>query len=84
MLSYVALSCPKLPCVALIPYIALRVALSYLGLYCSKAESKVSVVGWWLCKPIFMSNPKPSCFGLLLGWLAVAWLAFGVMTTSWG
>jgi len=27
-----------------------------------------------------MSNPQPSCFGLLLGWVAVAWLGFGVMT----
>ena len=35
--------------------------------------------GWW-CKPIFMSNPQPSYFGLLLGWVAVAWLGFGVMT----
>ena len=34
--------------------------------------------GW--CKPIFVSNPQPSCFGLLLGWVAVAWLGFGVMT----
>ena len=33
-----------------------------------------------MCKPIFMSNPQPSCFGLLLGWVAVAWLGFGVMT----
>ena len=38
------------------------------------------MVGW--CKPIFMSNPQPSCFGLLLGWVAVAWLGFGVMTTN--
>ena len=37
-------------------------------------------IGWW-CKPIFMSNPQPSCFGLLVGWVAVAWLGFGVMTT---
>ena len=37
------------------------------------------VVGGW-CKVIFMSNPQPSCFGLLLGWVAVAWLGFGVMT----
>ena len=37
-------------------------------------------VGW--CKPIFVSNPQPSYFGLLLGWVAVAWLGFGVMTTS--
>ena len=42
---------------------------------------------WWVgggggwCKPIFMSNPQPSCFVLLLGWVAVAWLGFGVMTT---
>ena len=35
---------------------------------------------WWWCKPIFVSNPQPSCFGLLLGWVAVAWLGFGVMT----
>ena len=27
-----------------------------------------------------MSNPQPSFFGLLLGWVAVAWLGFGVMT----
>ena len=38
------------------------------------------VVGW--CKPIFVSNPQPSCFGLLLGWVAVAWLGFGVMTIN--
>ena len=38
----------------------------------------VVVVGGW-CKPIFMSNPQPSCFVLLLGWVAVAWLGFGVM-----
>ena len=38
-------------------------------------------MGW--CKPIIMSNPKPSYFGLLLGWVAVAWLGFGVMTISW-
>ena len=37
------------------------------------------MVGGW-CKPIFVSNPQPSCFGLLLGWVAVAWLGFGVMT----
>ena len=36
--------------------------------------------GW--CKPIIVSNPQPSCFGLLLGWVAVAWLGFGVMTKS--
>ena len=45
----------------------------------------VVVLGW--CKPIFMSNPQPSYFGLLLGWVAVAWLGFGVMTildTIWG
>ena len=36
------------------------------------------VVG--LCKPIFVSNPQPSYFGLLLDWVAVAWLGFGVMT----
>ena len=29
-----------------------------------------------------MSNPQPSCFGLLLGWVAVAWLGFGVMTIT--
>ena len=27
-----------------------------------------------------MSNPQPSYLGLLLGWVAVAWLGFGVMT----
>ena len=36
-------------------------------------------MGGW-CKPIFLSNPQPSCFGLLLSWVAVAWLGFGVMT----
>ena len=25
-------------------------------------------------------NGETSCFGLLLGWVAVAWLGFGVMT----
>ena len=30
-------------------------------------------MGW--CKPIIVSNPQPSCLGLLLGWLG-----FGVMT----
>ena len=35
--------------------------------------------GW--CKPIIVSNPQPSYFALLLGWVAVAWLGFGVMTT---
>ena len=59
-------------------------ALINIALYCSKAEIRVPVVvvgggvGW--CKPIFMSNPQPSYFGLLLGWVAVAWLGFGVMT----
>ena len=51
-----------------------------IALYCSKAEIRVPVVvGWW-CKPIIMSNPQPSYFGLLLGWVAVALLRFGVMT----
>ena len=56
-------------------------ALINIALYCSKAEIRVPVVvgGGW-CKPIFVSNPQPSCFGLLLGWVAVAWLGFGVMT----
>ena len=35
---------------------------------------------WLWCKPIIMSNPQLSYFGLLLGWVAVAWLGFGVMT----
>ena len=59
-------------------------ALVNIALYCSKAEIRVPVVGgggWW-CKPIIMSNPQPSYFGLLLGWVAVAWLGFGVMTIS--
>ena len=63
-----------------------RVTLRYpkVGLYCSEAESRVpcGVVGGgggW-CKPIIMSNPQPSYFVLLLGWVAVAWLGFGVMT----
>ena len=51
---------------------------------CYKAEFRVPVVvggvGW--CKPIFVSNPQPSYFELLLGWVAVAWLGFGVMTIS--
>ena len=61
-----------------------------IALYCCKAEIRVPVVGWgggvvgwgggW-CKLIFVSNPQPSYFGLLLGWVAVAWLGFGVMTT---
>ena len=53
------------------------------ALYCSHAEIRVLVVGGvgW-CKPIFMSNPQPSCFGSLLGWVSVAWLDFGVMTIS--
>ena len=61
-------------------------ALVNIALYCFKAEIRVSVVGgwggvgWW-CKPIFVSNPQPSYFGLLLGWVAVALLGFGVMTT---
>ena len=58
-------------------------ALVNIALYCSKTESRVSgggVVGG--CKAIFVSNPQPSCFGLLLGWVAVAWLGFGVMTTN--
>ena len=36
------------------------------------------MVGW--CKLIFVSNPQPSCFGLLLGWVAVTLLGFGAMT----
>ena len=54
-----------------------------VALYCSKAEIRVPGGGWggW-CKPIIMSNPQPSCFGLLLGWVAVAWLGFGVITIS--
>ena len=55
--------------------------LANIALYCSKAERRVPG-GWgggW-CKSIFMSNPQPSYFGLLLGWVAVAWLGFGVMT----
>ena len=61
-------------------------ALVNIALYCSKAEIRVPVVvgwdgwWWWWCKPIIMSNPQPSYFGLLLGWVAVAWLGFGVMT----
>ena len=62
-------------------------ALINITLYCSKAEIRVPVVvGWWWwwvggwCKLIFVSNPQPSYFGLLLGWVAVAWLGFGVMT----
>ena len=55
-----------------------------IALYCSKAEIRVPVVGggvgWWWCKLIFMSNPQPSYFGLLLDWVAVAWLGSGVMT----
>jgi len=56
--------------------------LANIALYCSKAERRVPgwVVGGGWCKPIFVSNPQPSCFGLLLGWVAVAWLGFGVMT----
>ena len=52
-----------------------------IALYCSKAEIRVPVGGggWW-CKPIIVSNPQPSYFGLHLGWVAVAWLGFGVMT----
>ena len=38
------------------------------------------MVGW--CKPIIMSNQQPSYFVLLLGWVAVAWLGFGVMTIA--
>ena len=58
--------------------------LANIALYCSKAERRVPgwVVGGW-CKPIFVSNPQPSYFGLLLGWVAVAWLGFGVMTMNW-
>ena len=56
-------------------------ALVNIALYCSKAEIRVPGGGGW-CKPIFVSNPQPSCFGLLLGWVAVAWLGFGVMTTK--
>ena len=36
--------------------------------------------GW--CKPIIVSNPQPSYFELLLDWVAVAWLGFGVMTIN--
>ena len=56
-------------------------SLDNIALYSSKAEIRVpggGVVGW--CKPIIVSNPQPSCFGLLLGWVAVALLGFGVMT----
>ena len=58
-----------------------KIALANIALYCSKAEIRVPVVGGggW-CKPIIMSNPQPSYFGLLLGWVAVAWLGFKVMT----
>ena len=62
-------------------------ALVNIPLYCSKAERRVpgGVGGWggvgW-CKPIFLSNPQPSYFGLLLGWVAVALLWVGVMTIS--
>ena len=38
--------------------------------------------GW--CKPIFVANPQPSCFGLLLGKVAVAWLGFWVITKRMG
>ena len=52
-----------------------------IALYSSKAEIRVPVGGgWWWCKPIIVSNPQPSYFGLLLGWVAVAWLGFGDMT----
>ena len=45
-------------------------ALVNIALCCSKAEIGVPVV----------SNPQPSYSGLLLSWVAVAWLGFGVMT----
>ena len=58
-------------------------ALVNIALYCSKAEIRVPVVGggWWF-KPIIVYNPQPSYFGLLLGWVAVDWLGFGVMTIN--
>ena len=54
MLSYVALCCPKLPYVALSGPTVTLVTLSYpkVGLYCSKAESRVS--GWVGWKVIFV------------------------------
>ena len=58
-------------------------SLVNIALHCYKAEIRVPVVGGdgggW-CKPIFVSNPQPSCFGLLLGWVAVTLLCFAVMT----
>ena len=56
--------------------------LANIAPYCSKAERRVPWVGggWWWCKPIFVSNPQPSYFGLLFGWFAIAWLGFAVMT----
>ena len=52
-------------------------ALVNIALYCFKAEIRVPVVvvgvdGVGGCKPIFVSNPQQSYFGLLLGWVAVA------------
>ena len=67
-------------------------ALVNIALFCYKAEIRVPVVvgggvvvvvvGW--CKPIFVANPQPSCFGLLLGKVAVAWLGFWVITKRMG
>ena len=56
MLPYVALCCPMLPYVALYCPILPYVALSYLkvGLYCSKAESKVP--GGWLVVVVQTNN----------------------------
>ena len=39
-----------------------------IALYCSKAETRVSVGGWVVCKVIFVSNQTTlHCFGLLVG-----------------
>ena len=63
LLCLVELNCPK--AVLLYPKLP-YVALSYpkVGMYCSKAESRVSAkVGWeewggWWYKPIIVSNPN--------------------------
>ena len=63
---------------AFFPFFLIKdlLTLVNIALYCSQAEIRVG--GW--CKPIIMSNRQPSCFGLLLGCVAVALLGFGVMT----
>ena len=58
-----------------------KMALVNIALYCSKAGIRVPVVGWWWGGVVMQTDfrVKPTT-QLLLGWVAVAWIGFGVMT----